>query len=78
MKHLLCLEYSTVAIQNKAIEDFLYGLNSGKLQQPDLRRLSSVYFNSGQLYLQLNEASQAADRAASAIRLNEGADGPVW
>jgi galactofuranosylgalactofuranosylrhamnosyl-N-acetylglucosaminyl-diphospho-decaprenol beta-1,5/1,6-galactofuranosyltransferase len=25
MKHLLCLEYSTVAIQNKAIEDFLAG-----------------------------------------------------
>ncbi|MBT9587853.1 hypothetical protein IV102_31250 [bacterium] len=56
---------------DKAIEDFLYGLNSGKLQQPDLRRLASVYFNSGQLYLQLNEASQAADRAASAIRLLE-------
>lgn len=56
---------------DKAIEDFLYGLNSGKLQQPDLRRLASVYFNSGQLYLQLGEASQAADRAASAIRLLE-------
>ena len=25
LKHLLCLEYSTVAIQNKAIEDFLAG-----------------------------------------------------
>ncbi|TQC50667.1 glycosyltransferase family 2 protein [Rhodococcus sp. WS4] len=25
IKHLLCLEYSTVAIQNKAIEDFLQG-----------------------------------------------------
>lgn len=25
MKHLLCLEYSTVAIQNKAIDDFLAG-----------------------------------------------------
>ncbi len=25
MKHLLCLEYSTVAIQNRAIEDFLAG-----------------------------------------------------
>ena len=25
LKHLLCLEYSTVAIQNKAIEDFLGG-----------------------------------------------------
>ncbi|MBX3165946.1 MAG: hypothetical protein KF760_00985 [Candidatus Eremiobacteraeota bacterium] len=56
---------------DKAIEDFLYGLNSGKLQQPDLRRLSTVYFNSGQLYLQLGEASQAADRAASSIRLLE-------
>ena len=56
---------------DKAIEDFLYGLNMGKLQQPDLRRLATVYFNSGQLYLQLNEASQAADRAASAIRLLE-------
>jgi tetratricopeptide (TPR) repeat protein len=56
---------------DKAIEDFLYGLNSGKLQQPDLRRLASVYFNSGQIYLQLHEASQAADRAASAIRLLE-------
>jgi len=56
---------------DKAIEDFLYGLNSGKLQQPDLRRLAAVYFNSGQLYLHLHEASQAADRAASAIRLLE-------
>ena len=25
LKHLLCLEYSTVAIQNKAMDDFLAG-----------------------------------------------------
>ena len=25
IKHLLCLEYSTVAIQNKAMDDFLAG-----------------------------------------------------
>lgn len=54
---------------DKAIEDFLYGLNSGKLQQADLRRLASVYFESGRLHLDLGEASQAADRAANAIRL---------
>lgn len=56
---------------DKAIEDYLYGLNSGKLQQTDLRRLAQVYFASGQLHRDLGEASQAADRAASAIKLLE-------
>lgn len=70
---LAALERRREALQDydKAIEDFLYGLNSGSLQQVDLRRLASVYFESGQLHRDLGEASQAADRAASAIQLLE-------
>jgi tetratricopeptide (TPR) repeat protein len=65
------LERRREALQDydKAIEDYLYGLNSSKLQQAGLRRLASVYFESGRLHLELGEASQAADRAASAVSL---------
>lgn len=70
---LAVLQRRREALQDydKAIEDFLFGLNSGKLSQLDLRKLASVYFASGQLHQDLGESSQAADRASSAIRLLE-------
>ncbi|MEI7913333.1 MAG: glycosyltransferase [Mycobacteriaceae bacterium] len=47
MKHLLCLEYSTVAIQNKAIEDFLAGpehiFSILESALPDVRALRAQY-----------------------------------
>jgi galactofuranosylgalactofuranosylrhamnosyl-N-acetylglucosaminyl-diphospho-decaprenol beta-1,5/1,6-galactofuranosyltransferase len=47
LKHLLCLEYSTVAIQNKAIEDFLGGpehiFSILESALPDVRALRQQY-----------------------------------
>ena len=47
LKHLLCLEYSTVAIQNKAIEDFLAGpehiFSILESALPDVRALRKEY-----------------------------------
>jgi galactofuranosylgalactofuranosylrhamnosyl-N-acetylglucosaminyl-diphospho-decaprenol beta-1,5/1,6-galactofuranosyltransferase len=47
LKHLLCLEYSTVAIQNKAIEDFLAGpehiFSILESALPDVRALRQQY-----------------------------------
>ncbi|AKS31242.1 glycosyltransferase [Mycolicibacterium goodii] len=46
-KHLLCLEYSTVAIQNKAMEDFLAGpenlFSILESALPDVRKLRAQY-----------------------------------
>jgi galactofuranosylgalactofuranosylrhamnosyl-N-acetylglucosaminyl-diphospho-decaprenol beta-1,5/1,6-galactofuranosyltransferase len=46
-KHLACLEYSTVAIQNKAIDDFLSGpehiFSILKTALPDVHRLRKTY-----------------------------------
>jgi galactofuranosylgalactofuranosylrhamnosyl-N-acetylglucosaminyl-diphospho-decaprenol beta-1,5/1,6-galactofuranosyltransferase len=47
LKHLLCLEYSTVAIQNKAIEDFLAGpehiFSILESALPDIRAMRKAY-----------------------------------
>ncbi|MEO3759934.1 glycosyltransferase [Mycobacterium sp. B14F4] len=47
IKHLLCLEYSTVAIQNKAMEDFLAGpehiFSILESALPDVRRMREAY-----------------------------------
>ena len=47
LKHLLCLEYSTVAIQNKAIDDFLAGpehiFSILESAMPDVRALRQQY-----------------------------------
>ncbi|MGI9125305.1 MAG: glycosyltransferase family 2 protein, partial [Mycobacterium sp.] len=47
LKHLLCLEYSTVAIQNKAIDDFLAGpehiFSILESALPDVRALRQQY-----------------------------------
>jgi galactofuranosylgalactofuranosylrhamnosyl-N-acetylglucosaminyl-diphospho-decaprenol beta-1,5/1,6-galactofuranosyltransferase len=47
LKHLACLEYSTVAIQNKAIDDFLAGpehiFSILENALPDVRRMRKVY-----------------------------------
>jgi galactofuranosylgalactofuranosylrhamnosyl-N-acetylglucosaminyl-diphospho-decaprenol beta-1,5/1,6-galactofuranosyltransferase len=47
LKHLLCLEYSTVAIQNKAIEDFLGGpehiFSILESALPDVHRMRKEY-----------------------------------
>ena len=47
LKHLLCLEYSTVAIQNRAIEDFLAGpehiFSILESALPDVRALRQQY-----------------------------------
>ncbi|PND58893.1 glycosyl transferase [Mycobacterium sp. ENV421] len=47
LKHLLCLEYSTVAIQNKAMDDFLEGpehiFSILESALPEVRRLRSQY-----------------------------------
>ncbi|TXI53986.1 MAG: glycosyltransferase family 2 protein, partial [Mycolicibacterium mageritense] len=46
-KHLLCLEYSTVAIQNQAMEDFLAGpdhiFSILESALPDIRKMRSEY-----------------------------------
>jgi galactofuranosylgalactofuranosylrhamnosyl-N-acetylglucosaminyl-diphospho-decaprenol beta-1,5/1,6-galactofuranosyltransferase len=46
-KHLLCLEYSTVAIQNKAIDDFLAGpehiFSILESALPEVRRMRQEY-----------------------------------
>ncbi len=47
IKHLICLEYSTVAIQNKAMDDFLAGpdhiFSILESALPDIRNLRSQY-----------------------------------
>lgn len=47
MKHLLCLEYSTVAIQNKAMDDFLAGpenlFSILESALPDVRKMREEY-----------------------------------
>jgi galactofuranosylgalactofuranosylrhamnosyl-N-acetylglucosaminyl-diphospho-decaprenol beta-1,5/1,6-galactofuranosyltransferase len=47
IKHLLCLEYSTVAIQNKAMDDFLAGpehiFSILESALPDVRRMREEY-----------------------------------
>lgn len=47
IKHLLCLEYSTVAIQNKAMDDFLAGpehiFSILESALPEVRRMRSEY-----------------------------------
>ncbi len=47
LKHLLCLEYSTVAIQNKAMDDFLAGpehiFSILESALPDVRRMRQEY-----------------------------------
>ena len=47
LKHLACLEYSTVAIQNKAIDDFLAGpehiFSILESALPDVRRMRTEY-----------------------------------
>lgn len=47
LKHLLCLEYSTVAIQNKAMDDFLQGpehiFSILESALPEVRQLRSQY-----------------------------------
>ncbi|QEN16712.1 glycosyltransferase [Mycolicibacterium sp. ELW1] len=47
LKHLLCLEYSTVAIQNKAMDDFLEGpehiFSILESALPDVRQMRSQY-----------------------------------
>ncbi|MGW0162767.1 glycosyltransferase [Mycobacterium sp. NPDC003323] len=47
MKHLLCLEYSTVAIQNKAMDDFLAGpdhiFSILESALPDVRKMRSQF-----------------------------------
>jgi galactofuranosylgalactofuranosylrhamnosyl-N-acetylglucosaminyl-diphospho-decaprenol beta-1,5/1,6-galactofuranosyltransferase len=47
IKHLLCLEYSTVAIQNKAMDDFLAGpdhiFSILESALPDVRRMRAEY-----------------------------------
>ncbi|MEC9325585.1 MAG: glycosyltransferase [Actinomycetota bacterium] len=47
IKHLMCLEYSTVAVQNKAMEDFLAGPDNlfSILESalPDVRKLRTQY-----------------------------------
>ena len=47
LKHLLCLEYSTVAIQNKAMDDFLAGpehiFSILESALPDVRKMREAY-----------------------------------
>ena len=76
-KHLLCLEYSTVAIQNKAMDDFLAGpehiFSILESALPDVRKMREEFPDA----VVLPGATVAAAAVGQAAQEGEDPDQPA-
>ncbi len=77
LKHLLCLEYSTVAIQNKAIDDFLAGpehiFSILESALPEIQRMRRDYPDA----IVLPSAAELPPPSGLARRVNEPKSAPA-